>query len=241
MNTKKTLPIILTVACAVPLIVMAITELRAQRYTGQAVPTLKDMLGDGVQQLAFTKINAGWKYKKQDVENSQQMCTLGGVVPTTYSSFSDIPNFAVRSSATHAYAPGYTGAFEGFNHTFARDPAAVKGRGTKYSQKFYQPVSKSSGHAKPKKYGQFSASIKNGQMKFLYQIPKGNESGMMVETGAYAWIQNCRTSAWFREYTREKVEGAAQLTFVAGEEISYGEQNCRVKMGKGASKAKLLK
>lgn len=242
MNTKNALPVVLLLACAVPLLVMAITELRAQRYTGKPVPTLKDMLGSGMQPLTFKKINAGWKYKKKGVENSQQMCTFGGTVPTAYSSFSDIPNFSLHSSATHAYTPSYTTSFAGFSHTFPRDPAAVKGGGTKYSQKFYeQPVLSSSSHYKPKKFGQFSASIKNGQMKFMYQIPKGNESGMMVETDKYQYIQNCTTSSWFREYTREKVEGMAQLTFMAGEEMSYGEQNCRIKMGKAASKVKLLK
>jgi len=241
MNTKKTLPLVVTVACIVPLLVMALTELRAQRCTGTPVPSLQDMLRSGMQPLTFNKVNAGWKYKKKGVENSQQMCTFGGTVPTGYGSFNDIPNFALQSSATHAYTPTYTTAFAGFEHTFPRDPAAVKGGGTKYSQKFYQPLLKSSAHSKPAKFGQFTASIKNGQMKFMYQIPKGNESGMMVETDKYQYIQTCTTSSWFREYTREKVEGMAQLTFVAGEEMSYGEQNCRIKMGKAASKVKLLK
>jgi hypothetical protein len=241
MNTKKTLSLVLLVACAVPLLVLALTELRAQRYTGQPVPTLQNMLVGGVQPLTFSKVNAGWKYKKKGVENSQQMCTFGGTVPTSYGNFNDISNFALRSSATHAYTPSYTTAFAGFDHTFPRDPAAVKGGGTKYSQKFFQPMRKSVAHGKPVKYGQFAASIKNGQMKFMYQIPKGNASGMMVETDKYQYIQNCTTSSWFREYTREKVEGMAQLTFVAGEEMSYGEQNCRIKMSKAASKVKLLK
>jgi len=241
MNTKKTLPLILMMACTVPLIVMALTELRAQRYTGRPVPALKDMLVGGTQALAFTKINAGWKYKKPDVDDSQQMCTIGGTVPTAYTSFTNIPSFTMRSSATHAYGTS-TVTFDGVNHTFARDPLAVKGRGTKYSQKFYENSAKTGHPVKPKKYGQFSASIKNGQMKFLYQIPKGNESGMMAETGLYERIQQDRAQPWFRkDVIHEKFEGAAQFMFVAGSEVSYGEQDCKVKIGMSAGKAQLRK
>lgn len=237
---KKTRMIVIMAACAVPLLVMAFTELHLQRHTGKAVPSLKEMLVGGTQELKFTKLNAGWKYTKEELEDSQQNCVVGGIVPTAYTSFNDIPSFKMQSSATHVYDPTYTGTFEGFNHTFVKDPAAVKGNGTKYAQKFFAPSLLCAG-SKPVKYGQFSASIKNGQMKFMYQIPKGNASGMMVETQHFGWVRDCRTQEWFREYSREKHEGVGQFLFQAGAEVSYGEQNCRVKMGKGASKAKLLK
>jgi hypothetical protein len=237
---KKTRMLVIVAACAVPLLVMAFTELHMQRHSGKAVPSLKEMLVGGTQEMKFTKLNAGWKYSKEELEDSQQNCVIGGVVPTAYTSFGDIPSFKIESSATHAYAPEYTTTYDGFTHTFIKDPDSIKGGGTKYSQKFFAPSLLSS-NRKPLKYGQFAASIKNGQMKFMYQIPKGNESGMMVETQHFGWVRNCRTQDWFREYTREKVEGAGQFLFQAGNEVSYGEQECRVKMGKGASKAKLMK
>ena len=228
--------------CILPLLVVAFAELREQNIRGTHVPTLAEMLVGGTQELALTKATSNWKYKSKEAEDSQQQVALGGTVPTAYDDFNSIGSFRIQTAASHTYHESLTGEFTGFDHQFNVNEGKVNKPGTVFNCNFYPPtVLSSPHHHRPKKVGGFKAKIKNGQIKFLYQIPKGNEAGMMVETGRYEYVQSCRTQDWFKSYTRERVEGEAQVILAAGSEVSYGEANCRVKVGKSAGKTTLLK
>lgn len=225
---------------AAPLLVVAFTETRAQRCTGVRIPSYAEMLVGGTQEFTLTKAIGAWKYKSPTVEQSDQMCIIGGKCPTAHQNLGDVPNFTVRTFAYHAYTPDYTGEFTGFEHTFALDPAGINSKGTRAKMNFYQGRDRS-GAGGGAKYGSFKASIKNGEMSFLYKIPKGNASGMMVETGHYAWVQDCRTQDWFREYSHEKTMGGTRIMFGAGDEVFYSEVDCNVKIKKNKGKGKLAK
>lgn len=230
-------------ALAAPLVLIATVELSSQRYSGTRVPTKADMLVGGTQELQLTKLSGGWKYKEEEVDESQQNCVIGGKVPTSYTSFRDVGQIQIRTDGRYDYTPDFGREFEGFDHTFSTDEGKVNGPGTSFSSKFVsEPRAKSGKPPKPVKYGQFKAKIKNGEMSFQYAIPNGNASGLMVETGLYQNIQNNRTQDWFREVTHEKFEeGNAQVVLGLGDEVFYGEQRCGVKVGMSGGKAKNAK
>lgn len=225
-----------------PLALIATVELASQRHTGVRVPTKADMLVGGTQEMTLTKLSGGWKYKEPAVEDSQQMCVIGGTVPTQYTDFREAGMIRIQSEGSYDYGSGYVREFDGFNHSFDVTQGKVNKPGTSFSTKFVSyPRTKSSDHPKPVKCGQFKGKIKNGQMSFRYAVPNGNASGMMVETGLYAQIQDERTQYWFRDVTHEKFEnGNARIVLQFGNEIFYGERPCGVKIGMSGGKAKGL-
>jgi len=228
--------------CILPLLVVAFAELREQSIRGTHVPTLAEMLVGGTQELALTKATGNWQYKSKEIEKSQQKVALGGTIPTAYDNFNSVESFRIQTAASHMYNESLTGKFTGFDHQFNVRDGKVNKPGTIFNCNFYpRRMSSSPHHPKPKKVGGFKAKIKNGQIKFLYQVPKGKEAGMMVQTHFYGFIQSCRTQDWFKGYTKERIEGEAQVILAAGSEVSYGEANCRVKVGKSAGKTTLLK
>ncbi len=199
------------------------------------------MLVGGTQEMQLTKLSGGWKYKEENVEESQQSCVIAGKVPTSYSSFKDVGTIRMRTQGQYAYSDDYTREFDGFDHEFTTEQGKVNKPGTSFSTKFQTMTwTKSSGH-KYVTYGQFKGKIKNGEMTFQYAIPNGQASGMMVETGLYAQIQDERTQYWFRDVTRETFDnGTAQIIMQFGDEVFYGERNCGVKVGVSGGKAKGL-
>ena len=82
MRHKHFVRIILICTFAMPLLVVAMMEISAQRHTGQRVPSLQDMLVGGTQALQVTKAAGSWKYKSEAVDDSQQGCVIGGSCPT---------------------------------------------------------------------------------------------------------------------------------------------------------------
>lgn len=242
MNRTHVTQTAVLVVLIIPLALIATVELASQRYTGARIPTKAEILVGGTQEMTLTKLSGGWKYKEPEVEDSQQMCVIGGSVPTHYTDFRDAGMIRIRTEASYDYGYGFVREFDGFDHGFDVTQGKVNKPGTSFSAKFVSyPRTQSSGHPKPVKFGQFKGKIKNGQMSFQYAVPKGNASGMMVETGLYAKIQDERTQYWFREVTHEKfTNGNARVLLQFGNEIFYGERRCGVKIGTSGGKAKGL-
>jgi len=124
-----------------------------------------------------------YKYKKDRLDQAQQGWTIKGEFDTAQTAFYDTTPIRIQAGTGTGDSP------DQIDHSFTPDKVSKNGKSCKAKFKYLQYKSSKNGKAPKSKghhwvsLGLFSGRIKNGKLRYAYNIKKANEAGLMKTTG----------------------------------------------------------
>jgi hypothetical protein len=181
-----------------------------------------------MQDLKLNKASGKFKYKHDEAEDANQGWKIAGECPTAYQNFNQVPLFRIRVRQV--------GEIDSLDHPFYNSTGVIGRDGNRYKQRFfYYPVTRSKNHRLPS-YGFFKASIKDGNLKFMYAVTKANEGGMMVNMQYFDDVKDTTS-----ESNKFKAAANIGVTVELGSEVHDSDNMVKYTAKEKMTKAKIIK
>jgi len=220
----------------------ALTELRqpAPAITVGTQPAMAELLtGD----TTVKSISGKYKYKAEDAEDAEQGWAVAGECPTAMTTLDPWSMVTLSGNSfgrrradnqTHTFTPVY-------------QQYKLNKKGTSMTVKFpdwyaaRQAGILSSGHHAIPTFGSFKMLLKTNKegqqvLRFMYQIKKASDAGLMTDTNDYSQMKEYVQSNGTVK-TTSTVSGSLQV----GSESHSASQDVSVKMTKNSAAYKLCK
>ncbi|GEM_PF-2073214 len=242
MKTQQAMALLLVVLLTMVMLAAALTELHqpTPAITVGDQPALAELLSGDVM---VKSVSGKYKYKAEDAADAEQGWAVAGECPTTMTTLNPYSQVTL-SGATFGRMRADT---QTQTFTPAYEQYKLNKKGTSMTVKFpdwyaaRQAGILSSGHHAVPNFGSFKMLLKcnkEGQqvLRFMYQIKKASNAGLMTDTNDYSQMQEyVRSNGTVK--TTSTVNGSLQV----GSESHSASQDVNVKMTKNAAAYKLCK